>query len=73
VAADGIHSSIIAWPQIGLAVLPNESVKIHGNADVANGQWAHVAAVLDTCGHWLLHADGKLVGERQPRPVVTFP
>ena len=44
-----------------------------GKTNVTNGEWAHVAAVLDTSGHWLLYADGKLVGERRTCPVVTFP
>ncbi len=32
--------------------------------------WTHVAAVFDANGHWLLYADGKLVGEKKPDVLV---
>ncbi|HUW32100.1 MAG TPA: LamG-like jellyroll fold domain-containing protein, partial [Planctomycetota bacterium] len=28
--------------------------------------WTHVAAVFDVNGHWLLYANGKLIGEKKP-------
>jgi len=44
-----------------------------GKTNVTNGEWVHVAAVLNTSGRWLLYANGELVGERKPTAVVTFP
>jgi len=32
--------------------------------------WAHVVAVLDGGGHWLLYADGKLIGEKKPHTML---
>jgi len=40
---------------------------------VTDGEWAHVSAVLDTSGHWLLYAAGTLVGEREPTAIIAFP
>ena len=32
--------------------------------------WTHVAAVFDANGHWLLYADGQLVGEQKPYALI---
>ncbi len=35
-------------------------------------RWTHVAAVFDANGHWLLYADGKLVGEQKLDVLVIY-
>ncbi len=34
--------------------------------------WTHVAAVFDVNGHWMLYANGKLVGEKKLNVLIIF-
>ena len=40
--------------------------------DFPKDTWTHVAAVFDVNGHWMLYADGKLVGEKKLNVLIIY-
>ena len=44
-----------------------------GAYEFPKDRWTHVAAVFDVNGHWMLYANGKLVGEKKLDVLIIYP
>ena len=44
---------------------------LSGRVGLDGQAWIHLVGVFDTGGHWLLYADGKLIGEQKPHALVV--
>jgi len=53
-----------------LDALRTDSGPMGGACAFTPDGWTHVAGVIDFSGHWQLYANGKLVAEQQPHPLV---
>ena len=61
--------------QVAPGKLTSDALRLGGSALTGayafpKDTWTHVAAVFDANGHWLLYADGQLVGEQKPYALI---
>jgi hypothetical protein len=58
--------------------LLTDALRVHGSMylegayEFPKDTWTHVAAVFDVNGHWLLYANGKLVGEKKLDVLIIY-
>jgi len=57
--------------------LLTDALRVHSNAlecayEFPKDTWTHVAAVFDVNGHWMLYANGKLVGEKKLNVLIIY-
>ena len=55
---------------LNLDALRTSTGSLSAPVNLTGGTWTHVVGVLDGGGHWLLYADGKLIGEQKPHTLL---